>query len=58
MCQLKSLSGEKVYTSGEKVVAPTWKSDYHIMWGHNANEPTYVEVDSLVQVWARRDLNP
>ena len=34
-----------MYVEGEKVVAMTLKSDYHIVLGHKMNGPTEVTVD-------------
>lgn len=49
---------ERVYAEEDVVVAITLKSNYHVVLGHKANEPTFMEVDSHIHVWARRDLNP
>ena len=55
--RLLSLILERVYVDGQNVKAITLKSDYHFVLGHNANEPTYTEVDPKDYVWAQRDLN-
>ena len=47
---------ERVYVEGKRVIALTLKSDYHFVLGHNANEPTYTEVDPKDYVWAFREL--
>ncbi len=56
--QLVKLIVDRVYVEGDLVVALTLKSDYHIVLGHKANEPTFMEVDPHIHVWAQRDLNP
>ncbi|MBZ0285263.1 MAG: recombinase family protein [Anaerolineae bacterium] len=56
--QLVKLILERVYIEDERVVAVTLKSNYHVILGHKANEPTYVEVDPMVYDWALRDSNP
>ena len=55
--RLLSLILERVYVDGQNVKAITLKSDYHFVLGHNANEPTYTEVDPKDYVWAQRDLD-
>ncbi len=55
--ELIKLVVERIYVDGRRVFALTLKSDYHFILGHNANEPTYSEVDPLAHVWAQRDLN-
>jgi site-specific DNA recombinase len=56
--QLVKMIVERVYVEDDVVVAVTLKSDYHVVLGHKTNEPTYMEVDPYVHVWALRDLNP
>ena len=56
--ELIKLIVERVYVQDGQLVAMTLKSDYHLVLGHNAEEPTYMEVDPMVHVWARRDSNP
>ncbi len=56
--QLVKLIVERAYVEDNAVVAITLKSNYHVVLGHNANEPTYMEVDPMVHEWARRDSNP
>ena len=55
---LVKLIVERVYIQGEQVVALTLKSNYHIVLGHQGDEPTYLEVDPMVSEWARRGSNP
>ena len=56
--KLVKLILERVYVNDNEVVALTLKSDFHIVLGHNGNEPTYMEVDPMVHTWARRGSNP
>ncbi len=56
--RLVKLIIERVYVEDDTVVAITLKSNYHVVLGHKGNEPTFMEVDPHVHVWARRDLNP
>lgn len=56
--QLVKLIVDRVYVEDDLVVALTLKADYHIVLGHKANEPTFMEVDPHIHVWAQRDLNP
>ncbi len=56
--QLVKLIIERVYVEDDVVVAITLKSNYHVVLGHKANEPTFMEVDPHIHVWAQRDLNP
>ena len=56
--ELMKLILERVYVEDDMVVAITLKADYHIVLGHKTNEPTFMEVDPMVHVWAQRDLNP
>ena len=56
--QLVKLILERVYVDNDRVVALTLKSNYHLVLGNNANEPTYLEVDPMVYEWARRGSNP
>lgn len=43
--QLIELIVERVYVECDKVVAVTLKSDYHIVLGHNGDEPTFMDYD-------------
>jgi hypothetical protein len=43
--RLMKLIVERVYVSGEKVVAITFKADYHVVLGDNAKGSTLIEVD-------------
>ena len=43
--RLMKLIVERVYVSGERVVAITFKADYHVVLGDNANGSTLIEVD-------------
>jgi hypothetical protein len=53
--ELVNLIVHRVYVEDETVVAITLKSNYHLVLGHNAKEPTSHEVDPyLVQVRERR----
>jgi hypothetical protein len=53
--ELVKLIVDRVYVEDETVVAITLKSNYHLVLGHNAKEPTSHEVDPyLVQVRERR----
>lgn len=56
--QLIKLIVERVYVEDDMLVAMTLKSNYHILLGHKTNEPTFIEVDPHIHVWAQRDLNP
>ena len=56
--QLIKLVIERVYVEDDTVTAITLKSNYHVVLGHKANEPTFMEVDPHIHEWARRDLNP
>ncbi len=61
--ELVKLIVDRVYVEDETVVAMTLKSNYHLVLGHNAKEPTEHSVDpyavpKTVQVRERRDLNP
>ena len=56
--QLVKLIVDRVYVEDDRVVAMTLKSDYHMLLGHNANEPTQHQVDPHIYEWAQRDLNP
>jgi site-specific DNA recombinase len=47
--ELLRLIIERVYIKDDSVVAITLKSDYHIILGHNGDEPTYMDFDPLVQ---------
>lgn len=38
---------ERVYVQGEKVVAMTLRSNYHLVLNHKTKEPTYYEVDPM-----------
>ena len=49
---------ERVCVEDDVVEAITLKSDYHIVLGHKANEPTFMEVDAHIHEWAQRDSNP
>ncbi|MCB8978652.1 MAG: recombinase family protein [Ardenticatenaceae bacterium] len=54
--ELVKLIVDRVYVEDETVVAMTLKSNYHLVLGHNAKEPTSYEVDPyLVQVRERRE---
>jgi len=50
--QLVKLLVERVYVDDDVGGAMTLKSDYHVVLGQNANEPTFVGVNPTVQVWA------
>ncbi len=56
--ELVKLIVDRVYVEDETVVAMTLKSNYHLVLGHNAKEPTSHEVDPyaapMVQVRERR----
>ncbi len=56
--QLIKLIIERVYVEDDVVTAITLKSNYHVVLGHKANEPTSMEVDPHIHEWAQRDLNP
>lgn len=56
--ELVKLIVDRVYIEDDLVVAVTLKADYHVVLGHKTNEPTYMEVDPMLRVWAQRDLNP
>ncbi len=58
--ELVKLIVDRVYVEDETVVAMTLKSNYHLVLGHNAKEPTELSVDpyvvpKTVQVRERRD---
>jgi hypothetical protein len=58
--ELVKLIVDRVYVEEETVVAMTLKSNYHLVLGHNAKEPTEHSVDpyavpKTVQVRERRD---
>ncbi len=53
--QLLKLIVERVYVQGERVVALTLKSDFHVVLGHNKNEPTFVEVDPFLGHYTHMD---
>jgi hypothetical protein len=60
---LVKLIVDRVYVEDETVVAMTLKSNYHLVLGHNAKEPTEFSVDpyavpKTVQVRERRGSNP
>ena len=55
--ELIKLLVERVYVEGNSLVAMTLKSDYHLVLGHNAEEPTYMEVDPFAHEWARTGWN-
>jgi hypothetical protein len=44
---LVKLIVERVYVKDKEVVAMTLCSNYHLVLGHNVNEPTYYQVDPL-----------
>ena len=53
--ELVKLIVDRVYVEDETVVAMTLKSNYHLVLGHNAKEPTECSVDPyVVQVRERR----
>ena len=61
--ELVKLIVDRVYVENETVVAMTLKSNYHLILGHNAKEPTEHSVDpyvvpSVVPVRERRGSNP
>jgi hypothetical protein len=56
--QLIKLIVDRVYVEDDVVVAMTLKADYHVVLGHKTNEPTFMEVDPMLHVWAQRDLAP
>ena len=56
--ELIKLIVERVYVLDGQLVAMTLKADYHLVLGHKAEEPTYLEIDPFAHEWARRDLNP
>lgn len=56
--ELVKLIVDRVYVEDDTVVALTLKADYHVVLGHKANEPTYMEVDPYICEWAQRDSNP
>ena len=56
--ELVKLIVDRVYVEDDVVVALTLKADYHVVLGHKTNEPTFMEVDPMLHVWAQRDLNP
>ncbi len=45
--ELVKLIIERVYIQGDKVVAMTLRSNYHLVLNHKTNEPTYHKVDPL-----------
>lgn len=45
--ELVKLIVERVYVQDEEIVAITLRSNYHLVLNHNANGPTYYEVDPL-----------
>ena len=45
--ELIKLVVERVYVQGEKVVAMTLRSNYHLVLNHKTKEPTYYEVDPM-----------
>lgn len=46
--QLIKLIVERVHIQGEWIVGLTLKSDFHVVLGHNKNEPTYVDVEPFL----------
>lgn len=46
--KLVKLIVERIYVQDNHVAAITLKADYHIVLGHNANEPTEFSIDSFV----------
>lgn len=53
--ELVKLIVERVYVNDEQVVAMTLRSNYHLVLNHNANGPTYLEVDPLYTVGSDGD---
>ena len=46
--ELVKLIVERVYVRDKQVVAMTLRSNYHLVLGHKANGPTYLEVDPFL----------
>jgi len=51
--RLIKLIVERVYVQDEAVVALTMKADYHVVLGHNGNEPTTISVDSSLYTFGK-----